>query len=392
MIDSRLLWQRDVPLAAALAALSALNGIVLVAPSSTFPAPSWPWIVVWAILLAAPLVFRRRYPLTVLLVMALHFPFYWAVGQIHEIASWLALGVAVYSAGAYGNRRRAVWVAAGCLALISVIGAVTAVLFSPLSPAAVVAVTITQSLPFALGWPLGVIVRRLREYRAALEEQNRQLDRQREADARRAVLEERVRIARELHDVVAHHVSLMGIQAGVARRLFDLRPEDAIEAISSVETGSRQAIADLQQLVGVLRRQDDADDLAPQPSLEQLPALVEHMQQAGLSVDLTVEGRERPLPAGVELSAYRIVQEALTNTLKHAGTTRAGVVVRYRDHGVEVEVLDDGQGRPTPNGPAGGKGLLGMRERVTVHGGRLEAGPRPDGGFRVHAVLNGGAA
>jgi signal transduction histidine kinase len=392
MTESRTRWNRDVALAAALAALAALNGIVLVAPSSTFPPPPWPFIVVWAILLAAPLVLRRRYPLTVLVVMTLHFPFYWAVGQVHEIASWLALGVAVYSAGAYGDRRRSVWVAAGCLALLTLGGAVTAVLFTPLDVPAVVAVTISNSLPFVLGWSLGIIVRRLREYRSTLEEQNRQLDRQREADARRAVLEERVRIARELHDVVAHHVSVMGVQAGVARRLFHRRPEDAVEAIAAVETGSRQAIAELQQLVGVLRRQEDGDDLAPQPSLGQLPDLVAHMRRAGLPVELTIEGPARPLPAGVELSAYRIVQEALTNTLKHAGPAHTGVVVRYRDQGVEVEVVDDGQGPRGGNGQPGGKGLLGMRERVTVHGGRLEAGPRADGGFRVHAVLGGGPA
>jgi signal transduction histidine kinase len=184
----------------------------------------------------------------------------------------------------------------------------------------------------------------------------------------------------------------MGVQAGVARRLFHRRPEDAVEAIAAVETGSRQAIAELQQLVGVLRRQEDGDDLAPQPSLGQLPDLVVHMRRAGLPVELTIEGPPRPLPAGVELSAYRIVQEALTNTLKHAGPAHTGVVVRYRDQGVEVEVVDDGQGPRGGNGQPGGKGLLGMRERVTVHGGRLEAGPRADGGFRVHAVLGGGPA
>jgi signal transduction histidine kinase len=236
---------------------------------------------------------------------------------------------------------------------------------------------------------LGVIVRRLREYRATLETQNRELELQREAEARRAVLEERVRIARELHDVVAHHVSLMGVQAGVARTLFARRPEEAVEAISAVETGSRQAIAELQQLVGVLRRHEEGEDRAPQPGLGQLPGLVDHMRQAGLPVALRVEGERRPLPAGIELSAYRIVQEALTNTLKHAGRASAEVHVRYREQGVEVEVLDDGRGAAAPagNGRGGGKGLLGMRERVGVHGGHLEAGARPDGGFRVHAIL-----
>jgi signal transduction histidine kinase len=206
----------------------------------------------------------------------------------------------------------------------------------------VVAIALFDALPFLLGWPLGVMMRRLREYRATLEERNWELDRQREANARRAVLEERVRIARELHDVVAHHVSVMAIQAGVARRLFDRDPTEAVAAIGSVEMASRQAIADLQQLVGVLRRQEEGDDLAPQPSLQRLPELVEHMRQAGLPVELTQHGRPRELPAGVELSAYRIIQEALTNTLKHAGPARAGVMVRYDDGAVQVEVVDDG--------------------------------------------------
>ena len=256
-------------------------------------------------------------------------------------------------------------------------------------PVELVAFVLLDALPFLLGWPLGILTRRLREYRAALEERNRQLDQQQEVNARRAVLEERVRIARELHDVVAHHVSVMGIQAGVARRLFDRDPQEALAAIGAVEAASRQAIADLQQLIGVLRR-EETDDLAPQPSLRQLPELVEHMGQAGLPVELTMQGRPRQLPAGVELSAYRIIQEALTNTLKHGGPAHAAVTVRY-DHGVvEVEVVDDGRG-PPPGRPAiGGRGLVGMRERVSLYGGQLEVGARPEGGFRVHALLRDG--
>jgi signal transduction histidine kinase len=217
-------------------------------------------------------------------------------------------------------------------------------------------------------------------------------DREREVNARRAVLEERVRIARELHDVVAHHVSVMGVQAGVARRLFDRDPAEAVAAIGSVETASRQAIADLQQLVGVLRRQGDGDDLAPQPSLQRLPELVEHMRQTGLPVELTVKGHQGPLPAGVELSAYRIIQEALTNTLKHAGPARAAVSVRYGNGAVELEVVDDGQGSPPARPGTGGKGLVGMQERVRLYGGRLDVGPRLGGGFRVHAVLRSGGS
>jgi signal transduction histidine kinase len=380
----------DLTLAGALAVLAMVTGVVLVAPRAQVEPPPTPLILAWAAALAAPLALRRRYPLSVLAVTVVHFPFYWAVGQVNEIAAWLALGVAVYSAAVYGERRRAPW--AVLAATLLVLGtAVLSGVVTGVSPVELAALALFDAMPFVLGWSLGTTMRTLREYRTELEERNRQLDREREANARRAVLEERVRIARELHDVVAHHVSVMGVQAGVARRLFDRDPEEAVAAIGSVETASRQAIADLQQLVGVLRRQEEGDDLAPQPSLRRLPELVEQMRQAGLAVELTTAGRPRPLPAGVELSAYRIIQEALTNTLKHAGPAQAAVAIRYDDGAVELEVLDDGRGPPPDRPETGGKGLVGMRERVSLYGGRLDAGARPGGGFRVHALLRDGA-
>ena len=382
----------DVTLAAALAVLAVVTGLALVVPVAHVVPPSTPVVVAWAVALAAPLVLRRRFPLAVLAVTTLQFTRYWAVGQVNEIASWVILGVAVYSAAAYADRRWARWVCGACLLWLIGSAVLPSARAGQIGAVEVVAIAIFDALPFLLAWPLGTMMRRLREYRAALEERNRQLDQEREVNARRAVLEERVRIARELHDVVAHHVSVMGIQAGVARRLFDRDPSEAVAAIGSVETASRQAITDLQQLVGVLRRQEEADDLAPQPSLGRLPELVEHMRQAGLPVELTVQGRRTPLPAGVELSAYRIIQEALTNTLKHAGPAHAGVTVRYGDASVEVEVVDDGQGPPPGRPGTGSKGLVGMRERVSLYGGRLDAGARPGGGFRVHAVLRSGGS
>jgi signal transduction histidine kinase len=382
----------DVTLAVALAALAAVTGVALVAPRAQVEPPSTPVIVAWAAALAAPLVLRRRWPLVVLAVTTLHFTRYWAVGQVNEIASWVILGVAIYSAAAYADRHRAGWVCGACLLWLIGSGVVLSARAGPVGVVEVVAIVMFDALPFLLAWPLGAMMRRLREYRAALEERNHQLDQERKVNARRAVLEERVRIARELHDVVAHHVSVMGVQAGVARRLFDRDPTEAVAAIGSVETASRQAIADLQQLVGVLRRQEEGDDLAPQPSLGRLPELVEHMRQAGLAVELTVQGRPAPLPAGVELSAYRIIQEALTNTLKHAGPAQAAVIVRYDNATVEVEVVDNGQGPPADRPGTGGKGLVGMQERVRLYGGRLETGARPGGGFRVHAVLRNGGS
>ena len=381
----------DAALAAAVAALAVLTGLTIVAPFAPGAPPPWA-IAAWGLALALPLVARRRFPLTVLAVVTAHFPFYWATGQINEIASWLTLGIAAYSAAAYGDPRRGRWVLGACVLAVTALALLPAVFRQPVGTAQVVAVSLFNAMPFLLGWTMGLMTRRLRGYRAILEERNRQLAAEREAGARRAVLEERVRIARELHDVVAHHVSVMGIQAAVARRLFDRSPVQAREAIGSVETASRQAIADLQQLVGVLRRREEPGDLAPQPSLERLPELVEQVRAAGLGVDVTVTGRPRPLPAGVELSAYRIIQEALTTTLKHAQAGRAEVTVRYDDGGVEVEVVDDGRG-PAPGAEAsGGKGLVGMRERVSLYGGRLDAGARAGGGFRVAALLRGGGA
>ena len=382
----------DVTLAVALAALAAITGLALVTPRAQVAPPSTPVIVAWAAALAAPLVLRRRWPLVVLAVTTLHFTRYWAVGQVNEIASWVILGVAVYSAAAYADRRRARWMCGACLLWLIGSGVVLSARAGPIGAVEVAAIAMFDALPFLLAWPLGAMMRRLREYRVVLEERNRQLDQEREVNARRAVLEERVRIARELHDVVAHHVSVMGVQAGVARRLFDRDPPEAVAAIGSVETASRQAIADLQQLVGVLRRQEEGDDLAPQPSLQRLPELVEHMRQTGLPVKLTTTGEPQQLPAGVELSAYSIIQEALTNTLKHAGPAQAAVAVHYDNGAVEVEVVDDGQGPPPARQGTGGKGLVGMQERVRLYGGRLEAGARPGGGFRVYAVLRSGGS
>jgi signal transduction histidine kinase len=239
-------------------------------------------------------------------------------------------------------------------------------------------------------WLLGNWIKTRRAYAAELKQRSARLVREREQQARLAVAQERVRIARELHDVIAHHVSVMGIQAAAARRTFDHRREDAVAALTAIETASRQAMGELHQLIGLLRRNNDTDetDLAPPLGLEQLPVLAAEIRETGLPIELIIEGEQRPLPTAVELSAYRIIQEALTNTLKHAGPGHAWVRLRYTNTGVDLEVLDDGTG-PPPIPRPGGNGLVGMRERVALHGGHLRAGPRPEGGFRVHATLNG---
>jgi signal transduction histidine kinase len=206
-----------------------------------------------------------------------------------------------------------------------------------------------------------------------------------EEEAKLAVSEERNRITRELHDVLAHSVSVMTVQASAVRRRLTPEQEREREALLTVEETGRQALAEMRRLVGIMRTEEDSVALTPQPGLGTLPALVEQVRQSGLPVELSVEGEPVALPAGVDLSAYRIVQEALTNTLKHAGPARAWVAVRYAGNDVEIQVENDG--RSTSDGDGGGQGLVGMRERVAMCGGELHSGPRPGGGYRISARL-----
>lgn len=240
-------------------------------------------------------------------------------------------------------------------------------------------------LLFSTVWVAGFALgRKLEEAREA-EERAARAEREREERARIAVGEERARIARELHDVVGHSVSVMTVQASAVRRLLRPDQEREREALLVVEQTGREALAEMRRMVGVLRRPEEAPALAPQPSLEYLDRLVEQVREAGLPVEVRVEGDPAPLPPGVDLTAYRLVQEGLTNALKHARATSAQVVVRYGDGVVEVVVSDDGRGDGGSAG--GGHGLVGMRERVSVYGGELHAGPAPGGGYSLRARL-----
>lgn len=242
-------------------------------------------------------------------------------------------------------------------------------------------VAVVFSIVWIVGFALGHQFRETDEAkeRAARAEQ------QREERARLAVAEERTRIARELHDIVGHSVSVMTVQASAVRRLMLPEQEREREALMIVEQTGREALAEMRRLVGVLRRPEEAPALAPQPSLEHLDKLVEQAREAGLPVELHVEGKAIPLSPGVDLTGYRLVQEGLTNAVKHAGAHGAQVLVRYGDGEVEIVVSDDGDG--SGDGEKGGHGLVGMRERVAVYGGELEAGPRPEGGFALRARL-----
>jgi signal transduction histidine kinase len=242
----------------------------------------------------------------------------------------------------------------------------------------------------AAAWTLGVGVRQRRAHAASLEDRATRLEREREKQARQAAIQERLRIARELHDVVAHSLSVIGVQAGAARLVLDTDPDPtrARAAVAAIEATANHAMAEMRRALGILRDTEQAGAaLAPLPGLDQLPALLDQVRAAGLPVDLTVAGSPRPLATSIDLSLYRIVQEALTNALKHARATHAEVLVCYAAHDVMVEVTDDGQGPSPPTGRSGGAGTIGMQERVALFGGELRVGPRPQGGFGVRARL-----
>lgn len=254
---------------------------------------------------------------------------------------------------------------------------------SDLAPQALRPDNVSTVVPFTIGAiVVMVLVRRVlgdRERRVQLAE------RERDVAAREAVVEERARIARELHDVVAHNVSMMVIQAGAERHLLDAASGSTREVLETIERVGRGALTDMRRMVGMLRSDPD-NPLAPQPGLDDLATLVTQVRAAGLPVELRVDGAKRELPVGIELSAYRIVQEALTNALKHAGDARAVVQVRYGADSLELEIVDDGTGAPAAVS-GDGHGLVGIRERVVVYGGRLDAGHRPTGGFAVRVRL-----
>jgi signal transduction histidine kinase len=240
---------------------------------------------------------------------------------------------------------------------------------------------------YAIAWALGKTLR-FRELRGnRLEARAVELEAQRESQIQGAVAEERARIARELHDIVGHSVSLMVLQAGAARQALDGHPEKAREPLLSVEGTGRAAMSELRRLVAMLRQPDQDEELAPRPSLRDMEPLVAHVREAGLDVRMDVDGGLEEIPAGVDLSAYRIVQEALTNVVKHAGATTVDVHIIRRGGAVEVVVEDNGRGPSGTGLPPQGHGLIGMRERVNLYGGSFEAGARDGGGFRVFARL-----
>jgi signal transduction histidine kinase len=349
-----------------------------------FAEPLWAAVVA-TLLTFLPLGLRRRHPVAVLatvatasviLELALGNP---ANGKQYSFEVFLAWLLAAYSAGAYteGRRHR----------IALAIGAAAAVVWLVWSYAAGASDdnTVPSAFFAAVAWLAGRSMRRRQQLVDLLGDRARQLEREREDRIRATVAEERARIARELHDVVAHSVSVMVVQAQAGPRLVADR-DRTVSAFEAIESSGREALVELRRLLGILRTADDELSIGPQPGLGSLAGLVDQLREAGLAVDLEIEGEQVALAPGVDLAAFRIVQEALTNTLKHAGRAGARVVVRYSALDVELEIVDDGAGAPaTVNGS--GHGLIGMRERTALYGGRLDAGPRPDGGFAARAIL-----
>lgn len=339
-----------------------------------------PGQLVLGVLTALPLVVRRRYPLAA----------FWAViaaslvfnrrqgGGDPTVYTFLSCAVAAYSAAVYspyrGRTLTSLVAGAGLLAVFHDEN------FPSFAPGLV---------PFLVLLGVGLTANAIHSWKQRL----RVLQEEHEAATRLAVDRERSRIARELHDVVTHNVSVMVIQAGAARKVMDTAPDRAREALLAVESGGRTAMAELRHVMGLLTMAGDGPDpateadLAPQPGLDQVPVLTDRLRGSGVRVELAVTGTPVPLPAGADLAAYRVVQEALTNTVKHAAGARVRIGIDHVPGAVHIDVSDTGGTSEAPAGPGGGRGLIGLRERLAVCGGTLTAGERPTGGFRVHAVI-----
>lgn len=365
----------DTAVALGLAALS----VAAFASGADDIGPAGAGTVALLLLESLPLILRRRYPLAVVLVVVGATIVHVAItpeGQ--ELNAGLGLLVAIYTAGERLER-------GASLALTALTATVLALLIVSRAFPDGLQSLIQTELILGVAWLVGDVSRVRRLYTESLETQTRLLQREREERARRAVLEERERIARELHDVVAHHVSVMVIQAGGAVRALERRPLEARRALEAIESTGRQALTEMRRFLGILgegRMQE------PMPGLDRLGDLLDQVRAAGLPVELTVQGPPRSLDPGLELSAYRIIQECLTNSLKHAGGGRARVMVRYQSNALELSIEDERQPGAAPEvEPAhDGRGLVGMRERVAMFRGTFAAQPTTTG-FRVVARL-----
>lgn len=340
------------------------------------------WMVVAGAAMTAPLAVRRRRAVVMAAVMAVTMTAQALVTDPPEQV-WLLIAVIIasYSVGAF---ERSV--------LVSLLGLAALAVAVSIGIAQDASDDLSNIVPtlvifMAAPWGAGRVLHQRERHAQDLTAQVGVLEHERELLAREAVVAERTRIARELHDVVAHSLSVIAIQADAAEGALDREPDRAREPLAAVKHTAREALSEMRHLLGLLRDETDSPDLEPQPGLNSLDRLVDQVRAAGLVVDLDVAGEDRTLSPGTDLSAYRLVQEALTNTLKHAGATRVSITVRYSGTGVDLEVADDGTGEATAQPDGTGHGLIGMQERVALYGGSLQVGPVASGGYRLRASL-----
>jgi signal transduction histidine kinase len=373
---------------AVLAVLFIAGGIAEVATEhrASVPGSQWDLLRYVAVLVVfVVLPWRRRYPEATLAVALAGNVVLSALG--FQGPAGLALMLTTYSVAVTSDRDRS------RIALAVVVaGSLLAAVVDPGGP--ITGSLISNPLSVLVAWVIGDNVRNRRDYARGQSERAAEREREREERILRAAADERLRIARELHDVVAHSMSIIAVQSGVGRMVIESQPDEARKALQVIETTSRQALHEMRLLLGVLRRPDEANSvLGPTPTLSDLDLLLGQVAQSGVVVRLRQEGVPRDLPPGVDLSAYRIIQEALTNIVRHVGPATAEVTIGYRAGEVDIEVNDDGGHRPANAGVGaggantGGQGLVGMRERVALFGGDLTAGAVKGGGFRVVARL-----
>jgi signal transduction histidine kinase len=368
----------DAVLAVAVAVASVAAVLVAVEPDAR-PPDALAYLL--ALSFGALVPARRRWPLGVLLVSYVLLLLYYGLGY-PGISPAVPLAVALYTAGATGHLR---WGLVG--AVLFILGGVQALAREHASVLELLAVFVEPASLMVALLLLGDAVHARRGWQAEVRERLARVEADREREAERRVEQERLRIARELHDVMAHTIAVVTVQAGVAADVLADDPDEARAALATIRSASREAMAELKATVGVLRGgEGDAAPRAPSPGLGQLDGLFETARDAGLRVEASVSGEPRPLPALVDLTAYRIVQESLTNVRRHAGAATATVTIRYEPADLVIEVDDDGRG-PAADGGRTGYGLAGMAERSAAVGGRLEAGRKPGGGFRVTARL-----
>jgi signal transduction histidine kinase len=327
-----------------------------------------------------PIAIRRRWPLlaaSIVIGDGVFQPHFAPNLGLFEF--FIAFLLMVYSVAANTSGRRT-WIGAGIIFALLVVGSVPSLVSGNVS---------AQFGLFVLAgvaWLVGKTIQQRGELSKRLADRAETLEQTRDAEVEQAVRDERSRMARELHDVVSHSVSLMTLQAGAARQALDVHPQRARQQLLGIESTGREAMVEMRRLLGLLREAPDGLPLAPQPSLRQLDLLVEGMREAGLHILLSADDIPASMPRGIDLTAYRIVQEALTNVLKHSNPSCVKVSIRVQQETVEIEVEDDGGPNPVPSG-SHGHGLVGMRERVAVYGGDLDAGPAPGGGFRLKARI-----